>query len=199
VRQAVLLRDRAVQAGWPLLVEGVRHVGHPQVRSRGTVCGSLAHHDPTAELPALALALTATMTVASADGTRTIAAADFFTSYYEVALEPGEMLVEAVFPAQAPGTGWAFAEVARRRGDFALVGAVCVAPPGAAIRVVLFGVAERPVAFALSEGTGPQDVRALVAEAIDPADDTNASAEYRRETAGHLAATVMARALERRA
>jgi carbon-monoxide dehydrogenase medium subunit len=199
VRQATLLRDPVVAAGWPLLVEGVRHVGHPQVRSRGTVCGSLAHHDPTAELPALALALGATMTVASADGTRTIAAADFFTSYYEVALEPGEMLVEAVFPAPAPGTGWAFREIARRRGDFALVGAACVAAPGAAVRVVLFGVGERPVAFDLPPDAEPEDASDLVAEAIDPADDTNASAEYRRETAAHLAATVLAQATGGRA
>jgi carbon-monoxide dehydrogenase medium subunit len=122
IRQAELLRDLGVRAGWSLLAEGVRHIGHPQIRSRGTVCGSLAHHDPHAELPALAFALGATMTIADARGRRTVTAEDFFVSYYEVALGPGEMLIEVAFPPYPADSRGAFRELTQRRGDFALVG-----------------------------------------------------------------------------
>jgi len=185
--QAQLLRDPEAQAGWPLLVEGVRHVGHPQVRSRGTVCGSLAHNDPHGELPALAVALDATLTVAGPGGLRTVAAADFFVSYYEVALEPGELLVEARFPAVPAGSGWSFREVARRRGDFALVGVACLVT-AAQTRLVVFGASERPVLLA-----EPDEVAA----AVRPLDDVHASAEYRREVAVDLAAAALAEAQER--
>jgi len=154
--QAQLLRDPEAQAGWPLLVDGVRHVGHPQVRSRGTVCGSLAHND-------------------------------FFVSYYEVALEPGELLVEARFPAVPAGSGWSFREVARRRGDFALVGVACLVT-AAQTRLVVFGASERPVLLA-----EPDEVAA----AVRPLDDVHASAEYRREVAVDLAAAALAEAQER--
>lgn len=200
VRQSELLRDRAVAAGCPLLAEGVRHIGHPQVRSRGTVCGALAHHDPHGELPALAVALDATMTVASARGRRTVVADDFFVSYYEVALEPGELLLEVRFPAARPRQGWSFQEIARRRGDFALVGVAAVLEAGddgrvAAARVVLFGVADRPVRPRAVEeaivgsslgGDVLEEVRRLVPGEIDPGSDVHASAEYRREAAAEL-------------
>lgn len=188
VTQAQLLRDPRVREGWPLLHAGVLQVGHPQVRSRGTVCGSLAHHDPHGELPALAVALEATLIVASTEGRREVRAEDFFVSYYEVALEPGEMLVAARFPALPPGTGWGFREIARRRGDFALVGVACVLPPGGAPRMAFFGVGDKPVLV-----TDPD----AVAGAVQPLDDLHATAEYRREAAVALAAEVIARAQER--
>lgn len=212
VTQAALLRHLGREGGWPLLAEGIRHVGHPQIRSRGTVCGSLAHHDPTAELPALALALGAELTVAGPGGRRTLAAADFFRSYYEVALDPGEVLVEVRFPAWPAGRGWGFHELARRRGDFALVGAAALVERDAdgaaaqAARLVLFGVGDRAVRVEEAErllvgapvdrerltGVGP-----LVAAAIDPIDDLHASAEYRREAAAELAVRALADAWER--
>ena len=188
VTQAELLREPRVERGWPLLHEGVAHVGHPQVRSRGTVCGSLAHHDPHAELPALAVALDARLVVRGPGGRREIAAADFFVSYYEVALEPGELVVAARFPPPPAGAGWSFKEIARRRGDFALVGVACVTAPGAAPRIVLFGVGDRPVLVA-----DPAEV----ADAVQPLDDLHASAEYRREAAVALAAAALAEAQER--
>jgi carbon-monoxide dehydrogenase medium subunit len=188
VTQAALLRDSAVQEGWPLLHEGVLHIGHPQVRSRGTVCGSLAHHDPHGELPALALALDATITVAGPSGRRQIAADQFFVSFYEVALEPGELVVEARFPAVPAGAGWAFREIARRHGDFALVGVACLVAPGAATRLVVFGAAERPLLL-----TDPGQVAA----AVRPLDDLHASAEYRRAVAVELAGEALAEAEER--
>jgi carbon-monoxide dehydrogenase medium subunit len=205
-RQAELLRDPAIEAGWPLLTAGVRHIGHPQIRSRGTVCGSLAHHDPVAELPALAVALDATKTVANRSGGRQIPAADFFVSSSESDVQPGEILVEAAFPPVPAGTGWGFREIARRRGDFALVGAAGLVRAGAdgrvaAARLVLFGVAERPLRATAAEqalvgSDAGADVRAqvreLVAEAVDPVADGHATAEYRREAAAHLAAEVAA-------
>lgn len=209
VTQAQLLRDSAVAADFPLLAAGIGHIGHPQIRSRGTICGSIAHHDPTAELPAIALALDARMTIRSAQGSREMPAADFFVSYYETALEPGEMLAEVTFPAPPPRAGWSFRELARRRGDFALVGAVALVERGAAARLVLFGVGDtarriEPVERLL-DGAQTLDaellaqVPALVAEAIDPLGDVHASADYRRELAGELAVAVITEASERAA
>lgn len=211
-RQGELLRDRHVRERWPVLAEAVRHIGHPQIRSRGTVCGSLAHHDPSAELPALAVALGARLELARAGGRRVLAAEDFFRSYYEVALEPAEMLVNVVFPALAPGSGWAFRELARRRGDFALAGAVCVLPgrglgDGSSPRLVLFGVGERPIRVEAAEaglaganGTAPDldHIRAAVLDAAQPLSDVHASAEYRRAAAAELATQCVIEALERR-
>jgi carbon-monoxide dehydrogenase medium subunit len=207
-RQSELLRDPRVARLCPVLAEGVRHVGHPQIRSRGTVCGSLAHHDPTAELPALAVALGARLTVAGLSGRREVAAEDFFVSYYEVALDPGEILLSVTFPALATGTGWSFQELARRRGDFAVVGAVCVLDgqdgAGLGTRLVLFGVGERPVrmeAFegALAEGelTG-DELAAAVMGAVEPISDVHASAEYRRAAAAELASRCLTEARSRR-
>jgi len=206
-RQAAVL---SAYGDWPLLAEAVRHIGHPQIRSRGTICGSLAHHDPTAELPAVATALGATLTVAGPDGRRTVAADDFFVSYYEVALEPGELLIEAAFPAPEPGTGWAFKELARRRGDFALVGAAVLLrrEDGAASapRVVLFGVGDRAQRIGPAEAllTGApvdpatlDELRTIVADSVDPVDDVHASADYRREAVAELAVECVAEAWER--
>lgn len=208
-RQSELVRDRELADRQPLLTEAVRNIGHPQIRSRGTVCGSLAHHDPTAELPAVAVALNARLELASARGRRELAAEDFFVSYYEVALEPGEMLVGVTFPSLSPGAGWAFRELARRRGDFALVGAVCVVPPRDApngpARLVLFGAGERPVRIQAAEGLlGAEEVdlgqvRSAVNDTVDPLPDIHASAEYRRAAAAELAAQCVAEAWERRA
>lgn len=212
VTQARLLAWLEADGRWPVLAEGIRHIGHPQIRSRGTICGSLCHHDPTAELPALALALGATMTVASAQGRRTVAAADFSVSYYEVALEQGEMLAEVVFPAWPAGRGWGFRELARRRGDFALTGAVATVdrdPSGtaaAAVSLVLFGVADRPLRIEAVERAlagraldvaALAEASALVPAQIDPVDDLHASAEHRRELAAELTAGALADAWER--
>lgn len=213
-RQCELLREREVVRGWPVLAEAVRNIAHPQIRSRGTVCGSLAHHDPTAELPALAVALNARLHLAGVRGRREVAAEEFFVSYYEVALEPGEMVVSVSFPALEPGAGWAFRELARRRGDFALVGAACVLAPHAlqnrtSSRLVAFGVGERPVRVPAAEAelarADGEDldldldrVRAAVSGAVEPLSDIHASADYRRALASELAVQCTAEALERR-
>jgi len=207
VRQSTLLREPLVTEGWPLLTEGARHIGHPQVRSRGTVCGSLAHHDPTAELPALAVALDARMVIASSTGTRELPADEFFLSYYTVALEPGEMLLEVRFPQCTPHAGWSFKEVARRRGDFALVGVAALVESGddgevSSARLVLCGVGERPFRAldaeqAVVAGASFEEAGRLVSEAVQPTGSIHASAEYRRECAGVLAGRALAEAWER--
>jgi carbon-monoxide dehydrogenase medium subunit len=201
VTQSRLLEDERVAARWPLLAQALRHVGHPQVRNRGTVCGSLAHHDPAAELPAAALALDARIVVEGLDGRREVDAADFFVSYYETALRPGELIVEVRVPARDPGEGHAFLEVARKHGDFALVGAAALVrrtPDDrlGGVRLVLFGIGDRARRFIETEqqlvdlDCDVAEVRSVVdaiRDVIDPIDDNRAGAEYRRDVACALA------------
>jgi aerobic carbon-monoxide dehydrogenase medium subunit len=200
-RQSELLREPAVVRDCPLLAEGTRHIGHPQIRSRGTVCGSLAHHDPTAELPALAVALGARLTVAGPAGRREVDADGFFRSYYEVALDRGEILVSVSFPRLAPGTGWSFHELAQRRGDFALVGAACVLNGSA--RLVLFGVGERPMRLTQLEDSfeslSDDELATAVRDGVEPLSDIHASADYRRSAVAELAVRCRAEARARRA
>jgi CO/xanthine dehydrogenase FAD-binding subunit len=123
---------------WPLLVDAVDHVGHPQTRNRGTVCGSVAHGDAAAELPATLLALGARFHVRSARSARTVEAEDFFVGYLTTALQPDELLVEISVPPNPER--WRFVEYARTHGDWAVVGAAV-----AGARTALFGVAGTPV------------------------------------------------------
>ena len=125
-RQAELERSDAAAAGWPLLAEAVRLVGHPQIRNRGTVGGSVAHADPAAELPAALAALAATFHVRSARGARSLRFDELAVTHLTTSLEPDEVLVEIEVPALPPRTGAAFVEFARRHGDFALAGAAAV-------------------------------------------------------------------------
>src|SRR5262249_22009382 len=121
-RQVMIERDPTPAASQPMLAEAIRWVGHPAIRTRGTIGGSLAHADPAAELPAGAVWLQARLTVVGPRGQREIAAEDFFVGYLTTALEPDEILVESWFPPLDPSTGQAWVEFARRHGDFALVG-----------------------------------------------------------------------------
>src|SRR5438067_4668883 len=122
-RQRAVERSVTVREKVPLLTAAIEWIGHPQIRNRGTIGGSLAHADPAAELPALAAVLDATFTVTNTSGTkRTLNASDFFVSYLTTALGSDDLLSEIYFPALPAGAGWSFVEVARRHGDFALVG-----------------------------------------------------------------------------
>lgn len=212
-----LILAAAESAGWPLLRAALRHVGHPQIRNRGTVCGSLAHHDPTAELPAVAVVLDAELMVVSDAGTRVVPAAEFFVSYYETVLGPGELVSAVRFPPR-PSEGWGFSEFTRTHGDFALVGAaatVTVSPAdgGAgcelgcgAVRLVLFGVGERPVRLpgveaaligrAIDEASLDAALAALP-DLIDPRDDTRASGRFRCEVAAEMSRAALRQAWER--
>ncbi len=133
----------------PLLKLAVPHIGHPAVRNRGTIGGSLSHADPAAELPACAIASDAVINVASRRGNRAIKAADFFSGVFQTALEPGEVLASVDIPVVGATERAAFAELARRRGDYALVG---LAARGTVdgrkfgnLRLVFFSVADRPI------------------------------------------------------
>jgi carbon-monoxide dehydrogenase medium subunit len=186
-RQADALRSGVVAERAPLLTEALRHVGHPATRSRGTVGGCIAHADPAAELPAVLLALDGEAVVVSAGGERGIPAASLFLGPFATALAEGELLTAVRLGDMPDGARFGFAEIARRRGDFALAGAAVVVAPGYA-RVALFAVA--PCAFrareaerALEQGAGAEEAAALAAAASDPSGDPHATAAYRREAA----------------
>lgn len=145
-----------VRRDWPLLSEAARHIGHVQIRNAGTVGGSLAHADPAAELPAAMLALDARMVIESAAGRRSIDGRDFFRGQLETALGPDDILTEIVVPAPPARSGFAFAEFARRSGDFAIA--------GAAVRVTLTRRGRCESAAVALLGAGPAPLRAERAE-----------------------------------
>jgi CO/xanthine dehydrogenase FAD-binding subunit len=151
-RHADLERSAEVAGGWPLLAQAVRFVGHPQIRARGTVCGSVAHADPAAELPVALAALDARFYLRSVRGSRVLSADELFLGYFTTALELDELLVEIEVPAPPAGSGSAFVEHARTHGDFALAGAAAIVG-GAEARVALLAA-------------GPVPVRARAAEAL---------------------------------
>ncbi len=196
---------------WPLLAEALRHVGHVEIRNRGTVCGSLAHADPAAELPLLSVLLGGQLVARSPRGTRTIDAADFFRGYLTTALAADEWLAEVRLPAPSPGAGWAFIELARRHGDFALV-AVAVtlerAKDGtcAQARLALGGVGPTPLRATTAERalTGQKMTPDSIASAgqaaaahLDPPSDAQASSAYRRKVAAVLVERALTQAVTR--
>jgi CO/xanthine dehydrogenase FAD-binding subunit len=198
VRVASLERSTLVAGGWPLLAEAARLVGHPQIRSRGTVGGSVAHADPAAELPAALVALGARFRVVSARGQRELASEEFFVTHLTTALKADELLVEIVVPPLAPGCGTAIVEHARVHGDFALGGAAAVVGAGRA-SVVLLAVGQTPVRAvavedALAGGAEVPEAAALAAEAVDPS-----RGDYRRALAAELTRRALVRATERAA
>jgi len=211
-RQRGAERAAIVATRCPLLHAALQLVGHVQIRNRGTVVGSLAHADPAAELTAVLAALGGTVTAVGPDGTRTIAADEFFVSYLTTSLDPRELLTEARFPTHPQGAGWSWMEIARRHGDFALAGVgIVLAVRGGRIteaRVGLTGVGPTPVRAARAEralaGRVPSDAlwteaADAVREEIDPEGDIHASAEYRRHVAGVLTRRALAEAYTRTA
>ena len=211
-RKRAVEESELVRRRQPVLLAATQLVAHPQIRNRGTVGGSMAHADPAAEYPALALALDAELRALGPGGERTIAAQDFFQSYLTTALEPVEVLTEVRVPVLAAGTGWSFVEVARRHGDFALGGAVATLrlDPGGNVsqaRVVLFAVG--PTAIRLTQVeellTGERPAEPLFEEAArrasqeieEPLSDIHATAEYRRNLAGVLTGRALREAAER--
>jgi carbon-monoxide dehydrogenase medium subunit len=211
VRQRVAERAATVADRCPLMAQALPFVAHAPIRTRGTIGGSVAHADPAAELPAVALVAEAEMLVRRRGGERVVTAAEFFRGFFETALEPDELLVEVRLPAWPARTGSAFHEVARRQGDFALVGAaaiVTLAPDGtiADARLGFTGVAPTPRRVADAEavlrGRSPSadafsDAAARVRAVLDPASDLHATAAYRTHVAGVLTAQVLADATQR--
>jgi CO/xanthine dehydrogenase FAD-binding subunit len=171
-RQAALERSMPVAERWPLLTQAIRFVGHPQIRNRGTVGGSVAHADPAAELPAAMLALDARMHARSMSGTRTIDARDFFVGPLTTVLEQDELLTEVEVPAPPPRARAAFVEEARTHGDFATAGAAVLLAPGEHAAVALLGGGPAPMRApeaerALVAGTGAGEAAELAAGGIE--------------------------------
>ncbi len=170
-RQAAVERSQLVAERWPLLRQALRLVGHPPIRARGTVGGSVAHADPKAELPVALAALGARFHVRSAAGARTLGADALFLGPLMTALEPDELLVEIEVPAPPAGARTAFVEHARTHGDFAVAGAAVVRAPAAAA-IALLGAEPVPVRApeaeaALAGGATAAEAAELAAAGVD--------------------------------
>ncbi|MDN3358356.1 xanthine dehydrogenase family protein subunit M [Actinomadura sp. DC4] len=188
----------------PLLRAALRQVAHPVIRNRGTVVGSLAHADPSAELPAVLALLEGTVEAVSSGGRRVIPAAEFFAGPLESSLRPGELATAAFFPVSPPRSGTAFAEVARRHGDYAMAGAAALVTLDDDQRVRLakvayLSVAATPLVLDLTAVLGHRPpvtcdwaaAAAYAREHIDTDEDIHASADYRRHLAGVLTERVL--------
>ena len=211
-RQRRLERDVLVAERAPLLHETMPHIAHPQIRNRGTIGGSLAHADPAAELPVIAVALDARIKARSTSGERSIPAAEFFQGIFTTALNPDELLVEVAFPAMPPRAGWSFVEFARRHGDYALMGVaavVAVDEQGVCrqARLVYLNagdgpvVAEQAAQLLLGHPPLPEAIEAAANMAADreitPFGNVHATADYQRHLARVLTRRALKQAFER--
>jgi aerobic carbon-monoxide dehydrogenase medium subunit len=207
---AAIERSPEVAAAAPLLARATPLIGHVQIRNRGTVGGSLAHADPAAEYPAVALALDADLEILSPGGLRQVPAADFFKGLWTTVLAPDDLLVGMTFPVWAGRCGCAVEEFARRHGDFAIAGAAVAVELGAddtvaRCAVALIGMGSTPLraaaAEALATGAAPGDVDAAelgqaAVAAADPPSDLHGSAAYRRRVCRALVARAWSSAVE---
>ena len=211
-RQSTVERSALVAKEAPLVSETMPFIAHAAIRNRGTVGGSLAHADPAAELPAVMLALNARFTLKNQKSTRTVSADDFFVGLFTTAVEPGELLTEIEIPKAAARTGFAFQEISRRHGDFALVGvaaAVTLDERGTCTdsRIALLSVGDRPMlaerasAALQAQRPSPEAIQAAADAAaqndIDPSSDIHASAKFRRQLANVLTRRVLTLAFSR--
>lgn len=221
LRVGAIVRQRGLQnselsAEVPLVRLALPWVGHREIRSRGTVCGSIAHADPSAELPAVACCLQATLVLVSSRGTREVPAADFFNGALSTVIEHDELLAQVRFPVARLGEGFGFGEFARRHGDFALAGvAVRARTTGATpeARVTGFGISDVPVTADVStqlraalDTTGSSPSREALVTAltdhghdiardlVSTGGDSHASPDYRRRLMAGLIAREVARA-----
>jgi CO/xanthine dehydrogenase FAD-binding subunit len=210
-RYRALQRDAAFTQRFPLIGDALPHIAHPQIRNRGTIGGNLSHADPASELPAIALALRARFRVQAAKQERWIEAPDFFAGALTTNLRSDEMLVEVELPSPKPRTGCCFMEIARRRGDFAIVGVAAMVTLDERdectnVRLAFCGVGETPIdASPAADGlighamTGEaiRDVAASVQAMIEPAGNVHATADYQRHIAGVLAERALQTAYQR--
>ena len=206
-RQRDLQRSDAIRGAFPVMTAAISHIGHFQIRNRGTIGGSLAHADPAAELPAVCTALGAEFVLASSSGSQTMPASEFAVGPLITSLEPEQLLTEIRLPTlQGEGWRWGFREVSRREGDFALVGAVAMLRNDDAgvcreARITMFAVGDGPARMPAAEqalvgrvvdDAARREAAALVSQAVSPGSDIHASAEYRTE----VSAVMARRALE---
>jgi 2-furoyl-CoA dehydrogenase FAD binding subunit len=188
VRQAELLVWPELAARQPLLAQALPWVGHAQTRARGTVCGSIALADPSAELPLCLVALGGAVVLSSKQKHRTVAAQDFFTGLMSTDRADDEMIEAVSFPCRRPGEGFAFREFARRHGDFAIVACAAVVTDKT-VRLAVGGVADRPVARDFADASdGALDA---FAGDLDARDDLHATADYRRMLVAKLGRAVI--------
>jgi len=199
-------RSELVRERLPLMAEALPQIGHVSIRNRGTVGGSIAHADASAELPAVAATTGAEIVVRSARGERVIPAADFFVTHFTTSMDDDELLTSVRVPRGPAGAGWAFNEVARRHGDFAIVGVAAMVALDASgrigeARICLTGVTDHPYRAAAAEAAlagaepGAAAFTGAAADAVadlEPAADVHGSSEYRR----HIAQVTVRRALE---
>ena len=196
-RHRTVERSAEIARAVPLLAAAVPYIGHAAIRTRGTIGGSLAHADPAAELPAVALALDATFDVRSTRGDRTISAVDFFEGYFTTSLAPDEVLVRVTFPTAAPGTKVSVQEMARRHGDFAMAAVLASRGPDGDHRIALVNVADRPhrareAEAAADAGASDDEVADLATRDLEPVADLHASSAYRKHVAGVLVRRALA-------
>ena len=212
-RHSQVEHDALIPQRAPLVHETMPLIAHAQIRNRGTFGGSLAHNDPAAELPAVTLARGGRLRLRSQSGERWVPADEFFLGLFTTALEPEELLVEVELPALPPRTGWAIREMARRPGDYALLGVTAVVTLDdvnkcQAARLVLFSTggevptdARQAVEVLVGETPTPEVIRAAAetaaSEDIDPTGDIHATAEYRRHLAKVLTRQALEQAFER--
>ncbi len=208
-RHIDLLRSPEIAAHAPLLAEAAAHVGHPAIRNRGTLGGSLAHADPASELSACALALDATIVIHNQAGERRVAAREFFRGIYETALSSDDLLVAVEIPIQKMNSAYFFQEFARRHGDYAIAGLAAQATVEAgmflSLRLAFFAVDSRPIladvaARLLNVPVTPQvlaDASIVLGEQLDPQDDQQASGAMRRHLATVLLRRCVAALLDR--
>ncbi len=200
VRQVDIERRADLGRRQPLLAAALPWVGHAQTRSRGTVCGSVAHADPSAELPLVLVALDGRVHLRSRRRARQVPASEFFTGMMATARTDDEIIEAVSLPAAKPGTGYAFREVARRHGDFAIIACAAVVDQSGA-RLAVGGVADRPVARDLPAPGSPglPDALNQFAWDLDARDDLHATARYRREMVRRIGREVIEEAQRCRA
>jgi carbon-monoxide dehydrogenase medium subunit len=189
-RHADVTSSELIKTDAPLLAHSASLVGDPQIRHRGTIGGSLAHADPAADLPMALVALGGSVELRGQDGTRVLLADDFFTGFFETALEEGELLTAVRIPRR-PDEPWGYQKFVRRANDWAIVGVAATAG-----RVALANMGSTPLRAtgteqALATGASPAQAAELAAEGTSPVADIHADAEYRQ----HLARVLTERAL----
>ncbi len=207
-RQADVLADESVLGEVPLLAAMLPHVGHFQTRNRGTFGGSIAHADPSAEIPLALVTLGGEVELTARCGTRRVPAAEFFQGMLMTMRQPDEMITALYFPRRQPQSGYAFSEVAQRRGDFAITAVACAVTLGndnniTQLRLGLGGIEDRPILADTSSFNGQSADSALataiaaeISERLEPMEDIAASATYRRALARSLSHNVLEQAFQ---
>ncbi len=192
VRQAATMARPDLKDEVPLLAAALPWVGHLQTRSRGTVCGSVAHADPSAEIPLCLVALEGEVRLRARRRSRRVPAEAFFTGMMATDRGDDELIEAVAFPRRRPGAGYAFAEVARRHGDFAIVACAAVVD-SERMRLAVAGVADRPTArdFPILDGAALDDALNAFAWELGAGDDVHATARYRRELVRRLGRKVL--------